>query len=241
VTRFVEQPQAIELVKLSGRIENYRCTRARASFVFTQADRTKMGVLAIAAGLAGLGGQAMTTASNASDLEEDADLVEFSIDGKSIKGWVWRSPFKDGDLVDVAAVTRGSDYESFGIARLNDRTVALYPHCSRGHIRHFANAAKWWLVLTSLPILLLCWLGRDVMQQLVAEGILQWSVLGVAAFFFLMVFSLSRKWLPFVRVAENVFRTLGWSNPSNIDLKKRTKARRTKNDPVEYGRFYFYY
>ena len=139
-TTFLPHPNADGLVKISGRISGYKCTRAGASFVFTQSDQTKMGVIAVAAGLAGLSGQAISTAASASDMEEAADYVEFSMGGQQIKGWVWRSPFKEGDDVSVAAELRGDRFEAFGIARPKDKIVALYPHCSRGRRRHVSNA-----------------------------------------------------------------------------------------------------
>ncbi|MEO5795079.1 MAG: putative type VI secretion system effector [Rhodoferax sp.] len=245
MTKFVTQPKAGGLLKLSGCIENYKCTRARASFVFTEADRTQMGVMAVAAGLAGLGGQAISTAANAGDLEEEADYLEFTLNGETVKGWVWRSPFSEGDLVDIAATKEGDAYETFGIARPTDRTVALYPHCSRGTARHYLNAGKWWLYISSGSLLvfavLIGLIAKDRISTVIESGLLIWPIVGFFGFFGAMVFSLSRKWLPFVRVAEKVFRTLDWPHPSNVDLKKRTKSRRTKDDSVEYGRFYFHY
>lgn len=73
------------LVKLTGTIENYRVTRVAASFVFTDTDRTKLGVTAIAAGIAGLSGPAIATAANAASAEEDADYVEFTSTGNRSK------------------------------------------------------------------------------------------------------------------------------------------------------------
>ena len=123
------------LVKLTGTIENYKVTRTEASFMFTDTDRTKLGVTAIAAGIAGLSGPAISTAAYATSGGEDADYVEFDLDGKPVKGWVWRSPFREGDAVEVAAEWRDDHYETAGIARPMDRVIALYPHCSRGKAR----------------------------------------------------------------------------------------------------------
>jgi hypothetical protein len=61
------------------------------------------------------------------------------------------------------------------------------------------------------------------------------------AFFALMIFSLTRKWMPFVRVAEKVFKKLDWPNPGNIDLVRSSKAQRRPDDPGEFGTFYFRY
>jgi hypothetical protein len=148
MTDFVKQPNADGLVKLAGTIRNLKVTRTSASFVFTESDQTKMGVIAIAAAIAGLGGQAMATASNAISMEEEADYLDFDLDGQHVKGWVWRNPFREGDAVNVAAENLGGHWEAYGVVRTSDRTVALYPHCSRGRSRHRKNSVYWWLVGT---------------------------------------------------------------------------------------------
>ncbi|MDI3384284.1 putative type VI secretion system effector [Xenophilus aerolatus] len=131
------------LVKLSGTITRYTCRRADASFFFTESDDMNIGVVAVAAALAGVSRPAVSTASYAS-AEEPADYLEFDLNGQPVKGWVWRSPFRECDVVDVAAEWRGDHYELAAIARPSDGTISLYPHCSRGTARHVKNAIKWW-------------------------------------------------------------------------------------------------
>jgi hypothetical protein len=241
MTEFVPHPNADGLVKLTGTIRNLKVTRAHASFVFTESDQTKMGVVAIAAAVAGLAGQAASTVISASDMEEAADYVEFELSGKQVRGWLWRNPFKDGDEVNVAAEPTLNGYEAFGIARKNDNIVALYPHCSRGRVRHYRNAVKWWLIVSVLTNGLIICLMKTPVDKLLAEGVLKWGMISFFSFFALMVFSLTRQWLPFVRLAEKVFRALELPNPSSIDLKKSSKQKRKPSDSTDYGIFYFRY
>ena len=234
----VERPEG--LVKLSGVIRNYKVTRASANFVFTDADKTKLGVVAIAAGIAGLSGQAISAGSSAS-AEEDADYVEFELGNVRITGWVWRSPFSEGDEVDVAAEWQVDHYEAAGILTPTNRTIALYPHCSRGTIRHITNAAKWWLVGTTGLMVLGLIPGLYVFSaEELAVGY-PLLALGFYAFFGLATISMTRQWMLFARLAEKVFRTLELPNPSNIDLVKSSKAQRKPDDPGEFGTFYFRY
>jgi hypothetical protein len=239
VTDFVKQPNADGLVKLAGTIRNLKVTRASASFVFTESDQTKMGVIAIAAAIAGLGGQAMATASNASSMEEEADYLDFDLDGQHVKGWVWRNPFRESDAVNVAAERLGGHWEAYGVERTSDRTVALYPHCSRGRAPHIRNAIKWWLLGGGAFVL--CALGLGTSLGAVVGKEFSWIAIAAMAFFALMTFSLTRKWMPFVRLAEKVFRALELPNPSNIDLVKSSSKQRTADDPGEFGTFYFRY
>lgn len=243
MTQFAPHPQGQGLIKLAGTIQGLTTQREHASFVFTERGQTTMGVVAVAASLAGLGGQAMTTASAARDLEEAADYLQFSLNGETVKGWVWRSPFREGDEVEIAAIKTDTHWEAYGIARPRDKTIALYPHCSRGRARHYWNAFKWWLLgggglilIVFVPVFYASY-GRELFSD---AG--SWLVmLGVFLFFGVATFSMSRQWLPFVKVAERVFRALELPNPSGVDLVKRTKAQRTEKDPAELGAFYFRY
>ena len=245
MTIFAKQPATYgESRKLTAAIRDLKVTRESASFVFMRSDQVKMGVVAIAAAAAGLGGPAIAIASNASAVEEDADYLEFYLDDQPVKGWVWRNPpFRNGDIVDVAAQFVGDHWEAYGVARPSDRTVALYPHCSRGRLRHYFNAIKSWIlwgggfiVFIGVPFFYLTSEGKffDIPE-------IWFGLLGLMLFFGAVTFSLSRRWMPFVVVAEQVFRVLGLSNPSGIDLVRSSKAQRQPDDPGEFGTFYFRY
>ncbi len=231
------------LVKLSGRISNHSKRREEAVFVLTSGDQTKMGIIAIAAAMAGMSGPAIATAGNASSVEEEADHIKFSLNGDPVEAWLWRSPFTDGDIVEIAAEWRNDHYEAYGIARPIDRTIALYPHCSRGRKAHFKNAVFWWfwlgifsqyLLSTSILFFIMSW-------QLFTEPVYYIVLGGLGVFLAVMFFSLARKWLPFVNIAEKVFNVLGWNGASSVDLVKTSKAQRTEKDPSEFGTFYFRY
>ncbi|GAA5784366.1 putative type VI secretion system effector [Chitiniphilus shinanonensis] len=233
---------------LRGTITNLRTTRQSASFLFTDDDKTSMGVIAIAAAMAGLGPQAVAAAAATTSMEEEADYLEFELDGKAVRGWVWRSPFSEGDYVE-AVVERTSGYNAYAIARPVDRVIALYPHCSRGSRAHWKNAIKWWLIgVTGLVLLggmidslASVFSGDDLQIKEFALYILPWLALSFYSFFGLMTYSMVKKWMPFVQLAEKCFTTLGWENPSQIDLVKRTKQQRKKTDPGTLGVMYFRY
>ncbi|WP_231754035.1 putative type VI secretion system effector [Burkholderia sp. MSMB2041] len=104
-------------------------------------ERSAAGLTAVASALAGSGG-AVGLASLAGTKEE-ADKVQFEIDGKQVAGWLMWSPFQNGDEVEVVAEPlRDGMYRAFAILRPSDRTIALYPHCSRGRWAFFKNAVK---------------------------------------------------------------------------------------------------
>lgn len=106
---------------LRGRVQNLRKTRCSQDFFFTRENSAKMGATAIAAGLLGLGGIATGLSATAIDTTEEADLLEFELDGKSVRAWVWLSVFDEGDEVEVVAEQWGDVWQGFGIRRVSDR------------------------------------------------------------------------------------------------------------------------
>ena len=232
---------------LRGHIRNLRSTRRSQEFLFSDADRTAMGVTAVAAGIAGLGGVAIGLAASADDTAEDADLLEFELDGKSIRAWVWVSVFKEGDEVEIVAEQFGQIWHAFGIRRVRDRIVALHPHCSRGRYAHYKATALWWILLTG--VFLLCfnifavivlyfsgesdWLG--VLNLFLGGGVIVATITGIISV------RIGRKMMKFVRLAEGIFSGFGWENERSIDLPAITKKSKKPGDPGELGVLYFRY
>ncbi|WP_370682140.1 putative type VI secretion system effector [Comamonas sp. GB3 AK4-5] len=151
------------MVLLKGCIENYRASTQQVNFFEAVVERKKMAAASAAAALAGMGGIAVGTALLGSDdMKEDCDLVEFELNGKKLEGYLWLSPFQEGDHVEVAAepLADGS-YFLYGMCRPLDKIIALAPHCTRGKIAHYWMSfrfllrffmAMWLFALISLAI-----------------------------------------------------------------------------------------
>jgi hypothetical protein len=138
---------------LRGRIHNLRKTRQSQDFFCTAADRAKMGATAVAAGVAGLGGIATGLGGMAMDTTEEADLLEFDLDGKAVRAWIWQSVFNEGDEVEVVADNTGNTWQGYGMRRTSDKIVALHPHCYRGGYAHYRSSFKWWIKICSALLL----------------------------------------------------------------------------------------
>lgn len=232
---------------LRGRIRNLSKTRCRRDFVFTPADQAKMGVTAIAAGLAGLGGIASGLGAMAMDTTEEADLLEFEIEGVPIKTWVWVSVFEEGDDVEVVAERADGNWIGYGIRRVSDRIVALHPHCSRGRFAHYRASARWWFKLTA-GLLIFMYALVTVLALLQSTnnwtGLLQAGALGSAGLALILgiiAYRISRKYAGFVNLAEKIFEVFGWPDVKNIDLPALTKKDKKPGDPGGLGILFFRY
>lgn len=232
---------------LRGHIHNLRKKRCRRDFLFTANDRAKMGATSIAAGLAGLGGVAAGLGAMAMDTAEEADLLEFELDGKPVKAWVWLSIFKEGDEVEVVVEPAGDGWLGYGIRRISDRIVALHPHCSRGRYAHYRASARWWLRI-SAGLLFFMYLLIAVFAVLESVhdwlGLLQVCASGGAILALILAFialQVSKSFSDFVRLAEGIFQAFGWPNVKNIDLPALTKKTKQPDDPGALGVLYFRY
>lgn len=233
-----------------GVIENYSARRESANFFFTSGDKNFIGLTAIAAAAVGQTGPAMGLAVSTSEMEEDADYVQFDLGGDRIKGWLWQSPFKEGDEVEVALEDKSGELSCIAVARPKDRIVALYPHLSRGRWAHIRNVAKWWFLGTSgASVFGVLFLIAGTLavggKEFVANSDF-WRISGIVVLIlygFFGLFSINMAWrfMVFVRAAEKSFSALGWKDVGNIDLNKISRATSTGRDPQGYGITYFRY
>jgi len=234
---------------LRGRIQNLRKKQCHRDFVFASSDRANMGATAIAAGLAGLGGVAAGLGAMSMDTTEEADLLEFEVDGDPVKAWVWVSVFNEGDEVEVVAERIGEIWYGYGIRRISDRIVALHPHCSRGRYAHFSASVSCFVKIVG-TLLIVSWAGLAVIayfKSLPARDIFDFvlfvltgSALG-ALVYGVIAFNIARRFMGFVYLAERIFAVFGWPNVKRIDLPAATKKTKTPDDPGALGILYFRY
>ena len=243
----MDKNKVSSVILLRGFIKNFRKTRCNHDFLFSDADRAKMGATAVAAGLVGLGGIAVGLSGMAMDTTEEADLLEFELDGKSVRAWVWSSVFTEGDEVEVVAERWGENWQAFGIRRLSDKIVALHPHCSRGRFAHYRASFKWggiffvsaMVVLYFISACFLIFRGGIPVENLVIALLLGTSVSALGYGF--VTYRVARKMMSFVRLAEGIFEGFGWKDVKNIDLPAITKKGKKPGDPGALGVLYFRY
>lgn len=233
---------------LSGRIKNYRKSRKTGEFLIKRADREKTGVAAVGSAALGLSGEALALMSMG-DVQEEADFVEFDLNGEKVEGWLAWSPFKEGDKVDVLVErTTSGDWNAFGIVR-DDRVVALYPHCSRGRFAHYRSALWIGFKITFFIIFFMTILTMVISAlhgSFFKDGFIYSFVFLGGGFFCLILTSLvsilvARKFLPFVYLAERIFTNFGWKDVRNIDLPKLSGRNKQPGDSFGMGRLYFRY
>jgi hypothetical protein len=230
---------------LRGTISKYRKKRQVKDLLITPADRGATGAAAILAALAGQGGAAVA-GINAMNIQEEADFVEFELNGQSIEGWLTFAPFKNGDEVVIVASRENSGWHAFGVMR-SDYVTALHPCCSRGRYAHFKATVKWWLVISAILIAgsLIVNVIIDVFSDVHMLGDMDFLMTLMGGMGLLLIISgliainQSRKFMPAVRLAESIFAGFGWKNVRSIDLPAITKNYKEPGEGLEVGMLYF--
>ncbi|NIF54247.1 putative type VI secretion system effector [Burkholderia sp. Ax-1724] len=235
-------------VLLKGVISNLERSKRNHDFVLSEVQHQQVGATAVAASALGLSAAGIGLIGMAGNSAEEADWVEFELDGKRIKGWLWMMPMRNGDQVEVAAEQVGSgQYIAYAVKRDGDDLLAVYPHATAGRKVHYRKSLKIWLWSAALlyaagMIVMLIqqgasfFLRADMVKFFILPGIVFWLLISG-----LMAFRISRKFMGFVRIAETIFATFGWPDVENIDLRKTSRESRRENKLPNFGNLYFRY
>lgn len=235
------------MVLLRGVISGLSRSRRSHDFVLTEIQHQQVGVTAIAASVMGMGATSIGLIGMAGNAEEEGDWVEFQLDGKQVKGWLWMMPMRNGDTVEVVAEATGNNcYVAYAVKRDGDDLLAVYPHATAGRKVHYRKSVKAWIWCTCLAYLILPLflvmqrgLGSLLSANMVSGLMVGFSFcIPISA---VIAFRVSRKLMAFVRIAEVIFKTFGWPDVENIDLRQTSKTNRRENRLPNFGNLYFRY
>jgi len=180
-TQKANQESTNSTMLLRGVISGFERSRRSHGFVLSEIQHQLNGATEIAAAAMGMGATGMGLIGTAGNSDEDADWVEFELDGKQIQGWLWMMPMRNGDKVEVVAEPIGNNhYLAYAVKRDGDDLLAVYPHVIAGrkvHYRESVNAWMWLSIITNLLFIsffvieggLAILLKRDVQVVLLVE------------------------------------------------------------------------
>jgi uncharacterized membrane protein len=235
------------MVLLRGAISGLNRSRRSHDFVLTEVQHQQVGLTAIAASAMGMGATGIGLISMAGNADEEADWVEFELDGKQVKGWLWMMPMRNGDTVEVVAEPTGNNhYVAYAVKRDGDDLLAVYPHATAGRKVHYRKSIKTWMWCSTLGCLIpILFIVMPVGIESLLNPIMQGGLLIALAFWAVISsvigFRVARKFMGFVRIAELIFQTFGWPDVENIDLRQTSQENRRENKLSNFGNLYFRY
>lgn len=236
----------LQTVLLRGTIANLQRSRRTHDFVLTQLQQNAVGVTAVGAAAMGLGAAGIGLVNMASNADEEADWVEFELDGMQMQGWLWLLPMRNGDAVEVVAEKIGeSRYVVYSVKRDGDDIVSVYPHATAGRKQHYRSMAKimlWAFVLVNAIGVFAMYRPGDFGDKFLSFAAFMGVAMAATFVVFAIIFyRVTQKMMGVVRLAEVIFRTYGWPDVENINLRKTSREHRGSNTLSNYGRYYFRY
>ncbi|MBR8236496.1 hypothetical protein K6W26_12935 [Burkholderia sp. AU42008] len=238
-----EREYAVQVLR--GTISNLKCRRRQQDFVLSEAQHAYIQATAAGAALAGMGASAIGLIQSSANSEEEADWVEFELDGKQIEGWLWKMPMKDGDEVEIVAEPRPRDrYFTYSIRRVQDDMVAVYPHATRGRSALYRWLMKFMLIAWGFcsGIVTVFMFRNHEGIDLSTHILVMTGAWGFSLIVFWILFHRAYlKMKHFARLAEVIFSCYGWSDVRRINLVRSSKQMRPENRDLEYGIHYFRY
>ncbi|MEX3958337.1 putative type VI secretion system effector [Trinickia sp. EG282A] len=237
----------ISTVLLCGRIANLQRSRRSHDFVLSQAQQWQVSVTGLGAAAMGMGAAGIGLINMAANSDEEADWVEFELDGKHIEGWLWMMPMRNGDKVEVVAQQAGENqYLAFAVRRESDDLLAVYPHATAGRKAHYKNMMRimLWTFCIVYPISIVAfYLAGNGFGGDPVGFFSDMTLYGAAGLIVLIAifYRTGRKLMSFAHLAETIFRAYGWPDVEKIDLRKTSRENRRENKLPNYGNYYFRY
>ncbi|PTB22740.1 hypothetical protein C9I57_03030 [Trinickia symbiotica] len=238
----------ISTVLLRGRISNLQRSRRSHDFVLSQAQQWQVSATGLGAAAMGMGAAGIGLINMAVNSDEEADWVEFELDGKRIEGWLWMMPMRNGDNVEVVAQQVLHDqYIAYAVKREGDDLLAVYPHATAGRKAHYRNMRRlmWRSFLVIYPIFfLMTYFASERVGGIGLDDLLYLNgciAIGGSLMFGILFYRAARRLVRFAYLAEAIFRAYGWPDVENIDLRKTSRENRRGNKLPNYGNYYFRY
>lgn len=238
----MDNPSNVVLIR--GPIKGLVISKIEKNYLRSESDDNASMLGAIALALTGNGGMAMGTLNAVGSGGEWVDLVEFEIDGQRTKGIVWKFPFSESDEVEVVAERRSKHpWTCLSVRRVSDGLLAVHPHCNRGCQAYLLTCVKIMLIIGipfagAMTLMFRGQPGEDLGTKclLIAFAFCICSL--VVGFFSAVAYFKDRQ---FIRLAELIFITFGWSQPTLINLPRASKKHRKAEDKFPYGWTFFRY
>ena len=215
----------MEFRKISGDVANLHVTQDEQDFFQAQATQAVGGAAAIGLAVEGLAGAATSAAISSGSMSERMDFFTCTIGSQNVWGRFGTTSFKDGDHVEAVGQDTPNGFEAYAITRPADRTIWMYPHCSRGSKAHLVYS-----ILVTMGIGFLVPLFIFSLLEFMSErpfiGMPEWLIapaVGGTVCTIALSF-VAWRFIKFACIADKIFEALGFDTPKEVDLPKRLKS-----------------
>jgi hypothetical protein len=219
----------LKLCVLCGTVCSLKVVVGEEEFLQTMQSKVLGTGVGAALAVSELAGAAVAASIATTSSTDSVQFFTCTVNGKPIAGRFSKVGFKNGDAVEVVCQPQEDDtYMAQAVRRRSDQTLWMAPHCSRGNQAHWIYAWKMVPVTISVVIfsmgLLLIFAELHSARGYSAEFL--WMTSGIWVFFSTLIggyfpLKFARQWRSFVNIAEQVYKALGYENPTRVDMEKQ--------------------
>lgn len=238
-------PPVHGLYKVTGKLEAFSRLRCQADFdvdfyrtntLPSASDNQRLagGLTAIAAGSPALGALA---ASEDKPLVSTADYIQGQIKGMPFRGWVGMTDLKVGDHVEIVAEWQVDHYEVYAIALPQERIISVCPRCDMGSYAYGMLRTKYMFIIIALLVgftlfTMPFFAGENYWEGLISvvdprdkSNLIMWGI-GLTVYCGIAISLAISAYKAYAhttcKLAEDIFRVMGWQNVEQIDLNQTT-------------------
>jgi hypothetical protein len=211
---------------LSGTLSDLYIENGDENFIPSSATQLAGGGAAAGLALAGLAGAATNALFVAGGGVDQVQFFTATLSNNRIAGRFSKIWFENGDELEVAAKPQSDGtYAAYAVRRLSDKTLWMFPHCSRGMKPHWRFAWKMAVVFVfsfsaGMNILGISAVGFDDFWS-AKVFLLPFGFVNAIVFGCYFALNTARRWKPFVATAEAIFRAFGYQHPETVDMPKQ--------------------
>jgi hypothetical protein len=211
------------LKTFSGPVTQLQKAKGYTDPVFTQTDKNMAGTAAIgAAAMQEFFSSAMLSSSS---MGADIDVEYFTcvVNGLPLAGHFHKVGFIEGEEVEFVIEEQHGGGIVHAARSPSQRILWMLPYQTRGHLAQKKSDWKWTWILSlllagSTTLFFLFKLPVNTDEPI-------WLRAGMFSLIFVVTvlinFLIRRRFTPFARSATDVFKTLGYANPAQVDLYKQ--------------------
>jgi hypothetical protein len=209
---------------IDGTVSELVVRQDEHDFVFNATDKTSGAVAATGLAIGGLAGAATGAVLSSSEIAEQVDYFLCKVGEHSVRGRFGKVTFVDGDIVQIAVQRENNNLQAYAVVRPCDQTVWMHPHCGRGSIAFYKYAFKSIFLLSTIAPA--CLFGMlDIFVSDNSVGVYAWLLMSLTSALLcgaILTFVASR-FFQFAKLSDDIFASLKWNEPPNIDLPKRLR------------------
>jgi hypothetical protein len=207
---------------IQGVVKDFKIVKGAEDFVFPDRCRFSDGLAVVGESLAEHSVHSRLFDELRQSVDIDMQVFTCRVDGRLIIGHFHDIGFKEDEVVEFVVKKHEAFFLCQAARSESQRIMWMPPYQTRGHVAHRRSDVKWTLIL-SLGAAIAVELSEIlIFQRHVESSLLEQACVMLGIFLSVLIVNVFARYhlADFSKDATDVFRSLGFPKPSEVDLHK---------------------